>query len=220
MLDNRFEKNILTTSLDGLFNWARRSSLWPMTFGLACCAIEMISGAQPRWDFAERFGMLYRASPRQSDLMIVSGSVTYKMAPLVYHLYEQMPDPKWVISMGACANFGGPFDTYSHLQGVDRIIPVDVYVSGCPPTPEGLISGILELQNRVIKYETMAKKHGPEFVKNMRHKEREEAGLKRVISLRQAGPAAHTMLVKDAGGERLVSTLRGGDERPLLGSGE
>ena len=106
-----------------------------MTFGLACCAIEMISGAQPRWDFAERFGMLYRASPRQSDLMIVSGTVTYKMAPLVYQLYEQMPDPKWVISMGACANFGGPFDTYATLQGVDRIIPVDVYVSGLPAHP-------------------------------------------------------------------------------------
>jgi len=142
------------------------------------------------------------------------------MAPLVYQLYEQMPDPKWVISMGACANFGGPFDTYATLQGVDRIIPVDVYVSGCPPTPEGLISGILELQNRVIKYETMAKKHGPEYVKNMRHKEREEAGLKQMISLRQSGPAAHTMLVKDAAGERLVSTLRGGDDRPQLGSGE
>lgn len=220
MLENRFEKNVLTTTLDGVVNWARRSSLWPMTFGLACCAIEMISGAQPRWDFAERFGMLYRASPRQSDLMIVSGTVTYKMAPLLYQLYEQMPDPKWVLSMGACSNFGGPFDTYATLQGVDRIVPVDVYVSGCPPTPEGLIAGILELQNRVIKYETMAKKHGPAAARNMRFKEREEAALQQVVSIRQAGPAAHTMLVKDPDGKRLVSTLRGGDETPRLGSGE
>ncbi len=220
MLENRFEKNILTTSIDGLFNWARRSSLWPMSFGLACCAIEMISGAQSRWDFAERFGMLYRASPRQSDLMIVSGTVTYKMAPLVYQLYEQMPDPKWVISMGACANFGGPFDTYSTLQGVDRIIPVDVYVSGCPPTPEGLIAGILELQNRVIKYQSVVTKQGPVIARNMRLKEREEAGLKQVVSLRHSGPTAHTLLVKDPTGERSISTLRGGDDRPRLGSGE
>ncbi|MGN6565390.1 MAG: NuoB/complex I 20 kDa subunit family protein [Thermomicrobiales bacterium] len=220
MLDNRFEKNILTTTVDSLFNWARRSSLWPMTFGLACCAIEMISGAQSRWDFAERFGMLYRASPRQSDLMIVAGTVTYKMAPLVYQLYEQMPDPKWVISMGACANFGGPFDTYATLQGVDRVIPVDVYVSGCPPTPEGLISGILELQNRVIKYDTIAKQQGPIAAQNLRLQERREAGLKQVVSIRQAGPAAHTVLVKDPTGERYVSTLRGGAERPRLGSGE
>lgn len=220
MLENRFEKNVLTTTLDGLFNWARRSSLWPLTFGLACCAIEMISGAQPRWDFTERFGMLLRASPRQSDLMIVSGTVTYKMAPLVYQLYEQMPEPKWVLSMGACANFGGPFDTYSTLQGVDRIIPVDVYVSGCPPTPEGLIAGVLELQNRVIKYETIAKQHGPIVAKNMRLQERQAAGLQQVVSLKQAGPAAHTMLVKDIAGERLVSTLRGGADTPRLGSGE
>lgn len=208
MLENRFEKNILTTTVDSLFNWARRSSLWPLTFGLACCAIEMISAAQSRWDFAERFGMLYRASPRQADLMIVSGTVTYKMAPLVYQLYEQMPEPKWVISMGACANFGGPFDTYATLQGVDRIIPVDIYVSGCPPTPEGLIAGVLELQNRVIKYQTIAKREGPVAVQNMRLHEREAAGAKRVASLRQAGPAAHTVLVKGPDGERVLSTAR------------
>jgi NADH-quinone oxidoreductase subunit B len=220
MLENRFEKNILTTTVDHLFTWARRSSLWPLTFGLACCAIEMISAAQSRWDFAERFGMLYRASPRQADLMIVSGTVTYKMAPLVYQLYEQMPEPKWVISMGACANFGGPFDTYATLQGVDRIIPVDVYVSGCPPTPEGLISGILELQNRVIKYQSVITKEGPKAAQNMRQREREAAGLQRVVSLRQAGPAAHTVLVKDPEGERRVSTLRAGAENARLGSGK
>ena len=212
MLENRFEKNVITTTVDSLLNWARRSSLWPLTFGLACCAIEMISAAQARWDFAERFGMLYRATPRQSDLMIVSGTVTYKMAPLVYQLYEQMPDPKWVISMGACANFGGPFDTYSTLQGVDRIIPVDVYVSGCPPTPEGLIAGILELQNRVIKYATIARKEGLDVAQNLRHREREAAGLKQVVALRQAGPAAHTVLVTGPEGEtRALSTVRRDD---------
>jgi NADH-quinone oxidoreductase subunit B len=208
MLENRFEKNVITTTVDSLLNWARRSSLWPLTFGLACCAIEMISAAQARWDFAERFGMLYRATPRQSDLMIVSGTVTYKMAPLVYQLYEQMPDPKWVISMGACANFGGPFDTYSHLQGVDRIIPVDVYVSGCPPTPEALIAATLDLQNRAIKYQAVARKEGLEAAQHLRQREREAAGLRQVVALRQAGPAAHTVLVKTPEGERLVPTTR------------
>ncbi len=212
MLANRFEDNIVTTTVDNLINWARRSSLFPLSFGLACCAMEMIAASQARWDYWERFGMIFRASPRQADLMIVSGTVTYKMAPVVYTLYEQMPDPKWVISMGACANFGGPFDTYSHLQGVDRIIPVDVYVSGCPPTPEGLIAGILELQNRVIKYETIAKKEGIEAAQNLRHREREEAGLKQVVALRQAGPAAHTVLVKGPEGEtRALSTVRRDD---------
>jgi NADH-quinone oxidoreductase subunit B len=131
------------------------------------------------------------------------------MAPLVYQLYEQMPDPKWVISMGACANFGGPFDTYSTLQGVDRIIPVDVYVSGCPPTPEALIAATLELQNRVIKYERVLRKQGPEAAQNLRQAEREAAGLKEVVSLRQAGPAAHTVLVKTPEGERQLPLARG-----------
>jgi NADH-quinone oxidoreductase subunit B len=160
VIEDRFEKNILTTSVDAVFNWARRSSLWWLQFGLACCAIEMISAAMPRFDLAERFGMLYRASPRQADLMIVSGTVTKKMAPVVRQLYDQMADPKWVISMGSCANVGGPFDTYAVVQGVDQVIPVDVYVPGCPPVPEALYYGVLELQNKVIKYETIAKKHG------------------------------------------------------------
>jgi NADH-quinone oxidoreductase subunit B len=160
VIEDRFEKSILTTSVDAVFNWARRSSLWWLQFGLACCAIEMISAAMPRFDLAERFGMLYRASPRQADLMIVSGTVTKKMAPVVRQLYDQMADPKWVISMGSCANVGGPFDTYAVVQGVDQVIPVDVYVPGCPPVPEALYYGVLELQNRVIKYETIAKKHG------------------------------------------------------------
>jgi NADH-quinone oxidoreductase subunit B len=160
LIDDRYDKNAFVTSLDFLFNWARRSSLWWLQFGLACCGIEMISAQMPRFDFGERFGMLYRASPRQSDLMIVAGTVTRKMAPVVRTLYEQMPDPKWVLSMGACANVGGPYDTYAVVQGVDQLIPVDVYVPGCPPSPEALFQGVLELQNKIIKFDTMAKKQG------------------------------------------------------------
>jgi NADH-quinone oxidoreductase subunit B len=157
LIENKFEQNILTTTTDFLFNWARRSSLWPMTFGLACCAIEMISASMSRFDSAERFGMLFRASPRQADCIIIAGSVTRKMAPIIRRLYDQMPDPKWVISMGSCANVGGPYNTYAHMQGVDHVIPVDIYVPGCPPNPEALFYGVLELQNKVIKYETIAK---------------------------------------------------------------
>ena len=160
LIDDRFDKNVFVTSLDFVFNWARRSSLWWLQFGLACCAIEMISASMSRFDLAERFGMLYRASPRQADLMIIAGTVTKKMAPVIRTLYDQMPEPKWVVSMGSCANVGGPYDTYAVVQGVDQVIPVDVYVAGCPPTPEALYYGILELQNKVIKYETMARKQG------------------------------------------------------------
>ena len=160
LIEDRFEKNVMTTSVDWVFNWARRSSLWWLQFGLACCAIEMISASMPRYDLSERFGMLYRATPRQADLMIVAGTVTKKMAPIVRTLYDQMADPKWVLSMGSCANVGGPFDTYAVVQGVDQVVPVDVYVAGCPPLPESLYYGILELQNKVIKYETIAKKSG------------------------------------------------------------
>ncbi len=160
LIHDRYEKNVFITSLDFLFNWARRSSLWWLQFGLACCAIEMIAASMSRFDLAERFGMLYRASPRQADLMIIAGTVTKKMAPVVRTLYDQMPEPKWVVSMGSCANVGGPYDTYAVVQGVDQVIPVDIYVPGCPPTPEALYYGIIELQNKVIKYETIAKKHG------------------------------------------------------------
>lgn len=177
VVQDRFEKNILTTTADAVFNWARRSSLWWLQFGLACCAIEMISASMPRFDLAERFGMLYRASPRQADLMIVAGTVTKKMAPVVRQLYDQMADPKWVISMGSCANVGGPFDTYAVVQGVDQVVPVDVYVPGCPPVPEALWYGVIELQNRVINYQTIAKKHGVEAAEADRERMRQEAQL-------------------------------------------
>ena len=175
VIEDRFEKNVVTTTVDSVFNWARRSSLWWLQFGLACCAIEMISASMPRFDLAERFGMLYRASPRQADLMIVAGTVTRKMAPVVRQLYDQMADPKWVISMGSCANVGGPFDTYAVVQGVDQVIPVDVYVPGCPPLPEALWYGVIELQNRVINYETIAKKHGTDEAEAERARTREDA---------------------------------------------
>jgi len=148
-LQNRFEKNFMISTVDYVFNWARKSALWPMTFGLACCAIEMIASSTARFDIA-RFGSeVFRPSPRQSDLMIVSGTVTLKMAPVVKRIYEQMPEPKWVISMGACSSVGGPFNTYAVLQGVDRIVPVDVYVIGCPPRPENLFYALLKLQDKI-----------------------------------------------------------------------
>ena len=175
LIDDRFDKNVFISSLDFLFNWGRRSSLWWLQFGLACCAIEMIAASMPRFDAAERFGMLYRATPRQADLMIIAGTVTKKMAPVVRTLYDQMADPKWVVSMGSCANVGGPYDTYAVVQGVDQVIPVDVYVPGCPPTPESLYYGILELQNKVIKYDTMARKSGREAAEKMRIEDRYEA---------------------------------------------
>jgi NADH-quinone oxidoreductase subunit B len=172
MIENHFEKNVLTSSLDFIFNWSRRSSLWWLEFGLACCGMEMISAQMPRWDMSERFGNLQRPSPRQADFMIVAGTVTKKMAPVVRTLYEQMPEPKWVISMGSCANVGGPYDTYAVLQGVDQIIPVDVYVPGCPPTPEALYFGVLTLQNRIIRYDTIARKSGSDAAEDQRRADR------------------------------------------------
>jgi len=132
-------------------NWARKSALWPMTFGLACCAIEMIATGAGRFDI-DRFGAgVFRPSPRQSDLIIVAGTVTLKMGPVVRRVYDQMPEPKWVIAMGACASTGGPFDSYSTMQGVDRTIPVDVYIPGCPPRPEALLYGLMRLQDIIMK---------------------------------------------------------------------
>lgn len=175
LIDDRFDKNIFTTSMDFLFNWGRRSSLWWLQFGLACCAIEMISASMARFDLSERFGMLFRSSPRAADLMIVAGTVTKKMAPIVRTLYDQMSEPKWVLSMGSCANVGGPYDTYAVVQGVDQVVPVDIYVPGCPPTPEALYYGILQLQNKIIKYETMARKQGKGRAEEARVSERQVA---------------------------------------------
>ena len=142
--------NIFITSLDKIYNWSRRNSLWPMGFGLACCAIEMICTAASRYDLA-RFGMeVFRATPRQADLMIVSGTVTKKMIPTIVRLYNQMPEPRYVLSMGACANGGGPFkEGYNVLDGIDKLVPVDVYVPGCPPTPLALINGLITLQEKI-----------------------------------------------------------------------
>jgi NADH-quinone oxidoreductase subunit B len=143
------QPTFLTTKLDAVVNWARTSSLWPMPFGTACCAIEMMATAATDYDLA-RFGMERMSfSPRQADLLICAGRVSYKMAPVLRRIWEQMPSPKWAISMGACASSGGVFDVYSMVQGIDTIIPVDVYVPGCPPRPEGLIYGILLIQEKI-----------------------------------------------------------------------
>jgi len=141
----------LLAKADPFITWAQKNSLWPFGSGLACCAIEMIATAAARYDIA-RFGMeLFRASPRQADLFIVAGTVTNKMAPVLRRLWDQMPDPKWCLAMGNCAVCGGPFPSYSVLQGVDKIIPVDVYVAGCPPTPQGLIHGLMVLQEKIAR---------------------------------------------------------------------
>lgn len=139
----------VVSKVDDLVNWARKGSLWPMTFGLACCAVEMMHSAASRYDL-ERFGMVFRASPRQSDVMIVAGTLTNKMAPALRRVYDQMPEPRWVVSMGSCANGGGYYHySYAIVRGCDRIVPVDIYVPGCPPTAEGLLFGLLQLQKKV-----------------------------------------------------------------------
>ena len=150
-LESALGENILTTALSTMVYCARKSSLWPMPFGLACCAIEMMAVVAPRYDLA-RFGAeVFRFSPRQSDLMIVAGTLTYKMASVARKIYDQMPEPKWVIAMGACAISGGVYNTYSVVQGLDEVMPVDVYLPGCPPRPEALIHAIMEIQKKIEK---------------------------------------------------------------------
>lgn len=148
------DKGFILTQADKLFDWARQGSMWPMTFGLACCAVEMIHSYMSRYDL-DRFGIIPRPSPRQSDVMIVAGTLTNKMAPALRKVYDQMPEPRWVISMGSCANGGGYYHySYSVVRGCDRIVPVDIYVPGCPPTAEALVYGLLQLQKKIRREDT------------------------------------------------------------------
>jgi NADH-quinone oxidoreductase subunit B len=162
-IEGRFEENVITTTVEQAINWARQASIWPMTFGLACCAIEMMAAGASRFDL-DRFGAgAFRATPRQADLMIVAGTVTYKMASRVRRLYNLMPDPKYVIAMGACTVGGGPYFKYGYhvVKGVDLVVPVDVYVPGCPPRPEALLEGLMRIQDK-IRGHRIAKKRATE----------------------------------------------------------
>ena len=162
-LENRFRDNVLFSTVDGLINWGRKSSIWPETFGIACCAIEMIAAGCSRYAL-DRFGVVFRASPRQSDLMIIAGTVTKKFAPVVRRLYDQMPEPRWVIAMGTCAISGGVYNTYSVVQGSELILPVDVHVAGCPPRPDALMHGILLLQEKIQKSRVLRRKESEEKI--------------------------------------------------------
>ena len=155
-LESRLESPWLTTSVDAVINWGRKYSLWPMPFGTACCAIEFMGVVAGRFDVS-RFGAeLVRFSPRQADLLLVMGTITQKMAPVLKQIYDQMPDPKWVVSMGACASSGGFYDNYSVVQGIDELIPVDVYVAGCPPRPENVLGAVVKIQEKISKEKAAA----------------------------------------------------------------
>lgn len=165
----------LTTKLDAIIGWARKNSLWPMPMGISCCAIEMMSVTDPKYDIA-RFGSeVFRFSPRQSDLMIVAGTVTYKMSHVVRKIYDQMPDPKWVIAMGACTSTGGMYRVYSVVQGIDLFIPVDVYVAGCPPRPENLLQGLMAIQKKIERGEKPGQKDKIFIQQNIPSDERKDS---------------------------------------------
>ena len=148
VVEGKFNDNFITSKVDSLVAWARKSALWPMTFGLACCAIEMMASGAARYDF-DRFGVIFRATPRQSDVIIVAGTVTHKMGSAIRKVYDQMHEPRWVIAMGNCATCGGPYPNYAVMQGVDEFITVDVYIPGCPPRPESLMWGVMQLQKKI-----------------------------------------------------------------------
>ncbi len=156
-VEGLLQEGFVTTTADSLINWARTGSMWPMTFGLACCAVEMMQTGGSRYDL-DRFGIVFRPSPRRSDVMIVAGTLTNKMATALRKVYDQMPNPRWVISMGSCANGGGYYHySYSVVRGCDRVVPVDIYVPGCPPTPEALLYGIFQLQKKIKRTNTIAR---------------------------------------------------------------
>ncbi len=158
---NKPGSNLLLSTIDNIINWGRSNSIWPLTFATSCCGIEMMAAGAPRHDFA-RFGVeVYRASPRQADVIVVAGTIVHKMVPVLKRLYDQMPDPKYVIAMGACAISGGPFyyNSYSVVRGVDQVIPVDVYIPGCPPRPEALLYGIMQLQRKIKGEHSMSRKN-------------------------------------------------------------
>jgi NADH-quinone oxidoreductase subunit B len=157
-IEGKMGDGFLATNVGAVVNWARTGSMWPMTFGLACCAVEMMQAAASRYDM-DRFGIIFRPSPRQSDVMIVAGTLTNKMAPALRKVYDQMAEPRWVISMGSCANGGGYYHySYSVVRGCDRIVPVDVYVPGCPPTAEALLFGVMQLQDKIRRTNTLVRK--------------------------------------------------------------